>query len=152
MRVSSASAGTTPSSFCRARIVLARDVPAVVELAPVFVRPLLGHMMRGVGGARREVHEERFVGHQRLLLAHPGDGAIGEILGEGVALLGSLRRLHRCGALIQARVVLVGFSADETVEVLEPRTGGPLIETAPQATPPTPALRDTCRTGPSNSR
>ena len=52
---------------------LALLVPAVGELALVLVDPLLRHVVRGVGGARREVHEERLVRHQRLLLAHPGD-------------------------------------------------------------------------------
>ena len=54
----------------------------------------------------------------------------GEILGERVALLGRLRRLDRRGALVQARVVLVGLAADEAVEVLETRAGGPLVERA----------------------
>ena len=50
---------------------LALGVPAVVELPGVLVGPFLGHVVRGVGGARREVDEERLVGHQRLLLPHP---------------------------------------------------------------------------------
>ena len=150
--VSSASFGTTPSFFCWLERLLPQRIPAVVELALVLVRPLLGHVVRGVGGAGREVHEERLVGHQRLLLAHPGDGAVGQILGERVALLGRLRRLDRRGALVQARVVLVGLAADEAVEVLEPRTGGPLVERARPGRPPTPAPRGTCRTARSNSR
>ena len=51
--------------------LLAQLVPALVEFALVFVRPFLRHVMRGVRGARREVGEERLVGHQRLLLADP---------------------------------------------------------------------------------
>ncbi len=66
---------------------LAKRVPAIVELALVLVGPLLGDVVRCVGGTGSEVHEERLVRHQRLLLAHPGDRAVGEILGEGVALL-----------------------------------------------------------------
>jgi hypothetical protein len=43
-------------------------VPAVVELSLVFVGPLLGDVMRRVGRAGSEVHEEGLVGRQRLLL------------------------------------------------------------------------------------
>ena len=66
---------------------LALRVPAVVELARVLVGPLLRHVVRGVRRARREVDEERLVRHQRLLLAHPADGLVGQVLGEVVALL-----------------------------------------------------------------
>ena len=47
----------------------------------------VGHVVRRVRRAGREVHEERLVGHQRLLLAHPRDRLVGEILGQVVALL-----------------------------------------------------------------
>ena len=77
-------------------------VPAVVELALVPVGPLLGDVVRGMRGSRREVHEERLVGHQRLLLPHPAHGPVGEILGEVVALLRRRGRLDRCRAVIQA--------------------------------------------------
>ena len=67
-------------------------------------------------------------GIERLLLAHPGDRAIGEIFGERVALLGCLRRLDRRRALVQPGIVLVGFAADEAVEVFESRSRRPLME------------------------
>ncbi len=73
---------------------LAQLVPAAVELAFVFVRPFLRDMMGRVRCARREIHHERLVRHQRLLLTHPGDGAIGQILGQRIALLGRLGRLN----------------------------------------------------------
>ncbi len=44
----------------------------------------------GHGWPLAEVHEERFVGHQRLLLTNPGDSPIRHVLGEVVALLGPL--------------------------------------------------------------
>ena len=132
---------------------LALLVPAVGELALVLVDPLLRHVMRGVRGARREVHEERLVGHQRLLLAHPADRLVGQILGEVVALLGRLRRLDRRRALIQRRVPLVVLAADEAVEVLEPAAAGrPGSRTAPPGWSARPAPRGTCRTAPSSSR
>ena len=48
--------------------LLAQLVPALVELALVLVGPLLRHVVRRVGGAGREVDEERLVGRERLLL------------------------------------------------------------------------------------
>ena len=103
---------------------LALLVPAVGELALVLVDPLLRHVMRRVRGARREVHEERLVGQQRLLLARPVDRLVGQILGQVVALGRRLRRLDRRRALIQRRVPLVVLAADEAVEVLEAAAAG----------------------------
>ena len=108
---------------------LALLVPAVGELALVLVDPLLRHVMRRVRGARREVDEERLVGHQRLLLARPGDGLVGQVFGQVVALGGRLGRLDRRRAFVQGRVPLVVLAADEAVEVLEPAAAGrPRIE------------------------
>ena len=59
---SSVSGGTTPSSFWRASVSLAEDVPALVELALVLVRPLSRHVVRRVAAAGRVVHEPRRVG------------------------------------------------------------------------------------------
>ena len=129
--VSSASAGMTPSSFCRAKVRLPLRVPAVVEPAGVLVDPLLGDVVRRVGGPRGEVHEERLVGHQRLLLVDPADRPVGEVLGEVVPLLRRRRRLHRRRALVQGRVPLVVLAADEPVERLEPTAAGrPRVERA----------------------
>ena len=84
--------------------------------------------MGRVGRARREIHEERLVGHQHLLLAHPGDGAVGQVLGERVAFLGRLGRLDGGRAFVEAGKVLVRLAADEAVEMLEARAGRPLVE------------------------
>ena len=91
--VSSAPAGITPSSPLPNEGELALAVPAVGEPALVPVDPLGGHVMGGVGHAGGEVHEERLVGHQRLLRPHPVDGVVGQVLGEVVALLWGLGRL-----------------------------------------------------------
>ena len=132
--VSSASAGTTPSSFCRVEDLLAQRVPALVEATLVLVRPLGRHVVRGVRRARCEVHEERLVGHERLLLARPLDRLVGHVLGEVVALLRRLLRLHRRRALVDGRVVLVRLTADEAVEVLEAAAAGrPRVERAHRA-------------------
>ena len=87
-----------------------------------------------MGGAWREVGEERLVRHQRLLLAYPGDRMVGDVLGEVVTLLGGAVGLHGRGVLIERGRVLVCLAADEAVEVLEPATTrGPVVEGAHRA-------------------
>ena len=108
---------------------LALTVPAVCELPLVLVRPLLRHVVRGVGRAGREVHEERLVGRERSLRLDPVDGVVGEILREVIALFGGLRRLDRSQPFVERRVVLVVLTPDEPVEVLEAATArGPCVE------------------------
>src|SRR5262249_4149410 len=51
--------------------LLAYGVPALIELAPVFRDPRLGHVMGRMGGTRREVHEERLVPRERPLGPNP---------------------------------------------------------------------------------
>ena len=104
---------------------LAQLVPALVELALVLVDPFGRYVVRRVRGAGSEVHEERLVGHQRLLLAHPRDRLIGEVLGQVVALLRPPRRLDRRRPLVQRGIPLVVLAADEAIEVLKARAGGP---------------------------
>ncbi len=106
--------------------LLAQLVPALVELALVLVGPLLRHVVRRVGRPRREVGEERLVGHQRLLLADPLGRLRREVVVEVVALLRRLVRLDRRGALVERRVALVRLAAEEAVEVLEAHAGRPL--------------------------
>ena len=90
--VSSQSAGITPSSFWRAK-VSSRSASQPASKRPLYLSDhSFGHVVRRVRRARREVHEERLVGHERLLLAHPRDRLVGHVLGEVVALLGRLRR------------------------------------------------------------
>ena len=108
---------------------LAQLVPALIELALVLVGPLLRHVVRRMAGARREVHEERLVGHQRLLLARPLDRLVRHVLREVIALLRSLLGLDWRRAFVDGRVPLVGLATDEAVEVLEAAAAGrPLIE------------------------
>ena len=72
---------------------LALHVPSLVELTGVLLDPLAGHVVGRMGGARREVDEERLLRHQGLLLAHPAHGPVGQVLGQVVALLRGRRRL-----------------------------------------------------------
>ena len=126
--------GDHPERLLAGEDLLPERIPARIEAAAVAVDPVLGHMVGSVRGARREVGEERPVGHQRLLLAHPRDGLVGHVLGEVVPLLRGLRRLERRRALVDRRVVLVRLTADEAVEVLEATaTGGPRVERAHRA-------------------
>ena len=127
--VSSASAGMTPSSFWRAK-VRSRCASHPSSNWPAYLSAhSLGTWCGACVAPGREVHEERLVGHQRLLLAHPADRPIGEVLGQVVALLGGRRRLHRRRAVVQRRVPLVVLPADEPVERLEPAaTRRPRIE------------------------
>ena len=118
----------TPRSFCRAKMASRSGVPAVVEAALVLVGPLRWDLVGGVGRPWCVVHEEGLVGHERALLADPGDGLVGHVLGEVVALLGCGRRLERRGPLVDGGVVLVGLAADEAVEVLEATARRPLGE------------------------
>jgi hypothetical protein len=88
----------------------------------------------GVGGARGVVQEERLVGHQRFLLAHPGDRLVGHVPGEVVAVLGRPPRFGPGRALLQRRVPLVALAAQEPVEVLEAVAGrGPPVVGAGRA-------------------
>ena len=109
--------------------LFAQLVPALIELALVLLDPVLRHVVRRVAGARSEIHEERLVGHQRLLLARPLDRLVRHVLGEVVALFRRFLGLDWDRAFVDRRVPLVGFAADEAVEVLEAAAAGrPLIE------------------------
>ena len=109
--------------------LLAQLVPPLVELALVFIRPLFGHVVRRMASAGCEIHEERLVGHQRLLLPHPGDSLVCHVFGKVVSFLGRLRRFHWCGALVDSGVPLVGLATDKSIEILESSAAcRPLVE------------------------
>ncbi len=80
---------------------LPKHVPTVVEPSPVPLGPLLRNVVRSVCGAGGEVQEERLVGCEDLLLPHPRDRLVGQVLGEVVALFRGAPRLHPAGALVQ---------------------------------------------------
>lgn len=83
-------------------------------------------MVGSVGGTGGPVHEERSVGGVGLVLAQPGDGVVGQILGEVVTL--AVRRFDRIEILIQPWFPLRGLTGDEPVEVVEAVAGGPTVE------------------------
>ena len=77
-------------------------------------------------GAGREIHEERLVGRERLDRPHPLDRLVGHVRHE--MIVGIVRRLDLDRAIIDQRRPLVGFAAEEAVELVEARMGGPSIE------------------------
>ena len=88
--VSSASAGMTPSFFWRANVSSRSLSQPWSNLPLYFSIHSFGTWCGAWRRAGREVHEERLVGHQRLLLADPLIALFGHVLGEVVALLGRL--------------------------------------------------------------
>ena len=131
--VRSQSGGMTPSSFWRANVSSRSASQPWSKRALVLVGPLVGHVVRRVGRAGREVGEERLVGHQRLLLAHPLDRVRRQVVVEVVALLRRLVGLDRRRALVERGIPLVGLAAEEAVEVLEAHPGRPLAVRAHRA-------------------
>ena len=111
--------------------LLAQPVPALVERALVLVGPLLGHVVRGVAAAGREVGEERLVGVLGPHAVQPLDGPVGHGVGEVVRIV--LVVVLRRGAddllvLGQARVPLARAAAEDAVEVVEAPAVGPPVE------------------------
>ena len=106
-------------------------VPALVVLSLVLVGPLLRHVVRRMRRAGREVDEERLVRRHRLLRLHPVDRLVGHVDGEVV--VGHLRRIDLDDAVVDERKPLVGFTADEPVELVEALMRGPAIERAGHA-------------------
>ena len=78
-------------------------------------------------GAGREVQEERLVRRHLLRVGDERDCAIGEILGEVIALLGRLLRLNPVVVVGQLRVVLVRVAAHEPVVALKAAAERPAL-------------------------
>ena len=108
---------------------LAILVPAVVELAFVFVRPLLRDVVWAMAGAGRPIHEERLVGLERLLIAQPGDGVVGEVLAQVILLARRGRIGVNDGRVAnKVRLVLRRLAGEEAVEVFKAIAGRPILE------------------------
>ena len=75
--------------------------------------------------AGREVEEERLLGVDVAEVAEVLDGAVGEVLGEVVALGDRARRLHGVVVAVERRHELVGLAAVEAVPAVEPATERP---------------------------
>ena len=101
-------------------------VPALVELAFVFVGPLLGDVVRPMDAAGRPIHEERFVRRKGAMFLQPGNPLGGHVLGEVIFLI--VRRLDRRGVFHKSRLPLRGFAREEAVEIIEAVARGPIGE------------------------
>ena len=106
---------------------LAVLVPAHVELALVLVRPLLGHVVRGVAGAGGVIQEEGLVRRVDLRILDELDGLVGQVDAQVVALLRRLGLLDLVVVVGQLRIPLVGFAAQEAVETLEAAPERPAV-------------------------
>ncbi len=62
---------------------LAVLVPAHVKLALVLIRPLLGHVVRGVPGAGGVIQEERLVRRGDMRILNELDGLVGQVRRSG---------------------------------------------------------------------
>ena len=98
---------------------LAIDVPALVELAFVFVRPFLRHVVGRVVRARREIEEERLVRSDLLQVGDEADRRVGEIGGEVIAFFRRFRRLDLMIVVDEVGIILMGVAAEEAVIALE---------------------------------
>ena len=92
---------------------------AVVELALVLLDPLLGHVVRRMRAARCVVQEHRLIRSDRLDVVDVGDGPVGHVHGQVVAVLRRIGLLDRVVVVDQVRVPLVGLGAEEAVEPFE---------------------------------
>ena len=107
--------------------LLAIDVPALVELALVFVRPFLRDVMGRMVRARREIEEERLVGSDLLQVGDEADRLVGEIRREVIAFLRSFRRLDLMIVVDEVGIILVGVAAEEAVVALEAAPERPAV-------------------------
>ena len=99
---------------------LAQSIPAVVKPAFVLVGPFLEDMVRPMSGTGSPVHQEGFVGRERAMLAHPGNGLVRHVFAQMVLLI--MRGLNGVEILDQARLPLRSLAGQKTVEVIEADT------------------------------
>ena len=116
-----------PAGLLAGEHLLPPPVPALVEPAPVAVPVVLGHVVGGVAGARRQVEQERAIGRVGPQVGEVADRPVGEVLREVVALLGRRGWVDLVVVVHQVGVVLVGLAAEEAVEALEPPPQGPAV-------------------------
>src|SRR5262245_45876927 len=83
-------------------------------------------MMRGMGGSRRKVDEERLVWGRRLLLADPTDRLVSHGFGK-VPVRVVVRHFDGRCVLEERRMPLAGLSTLETVKVIKALAGRPAI-------------------------
>jgi hypothetical protein len=112
--------GQQPEFALPGECLLTLLIPSLCEAPTVLLRPFGRHVMRRVGRTGGEVHEERAVGHERLLRPDPVDRVIGQVLRQVVPLFGRRGWFDGRRPLVQRGLPLVVLAADEAVEGLEP--------------------------------
>jgi hypothetical protein len=116
-----------------AELLLAREhlltvgVPTIVEGALVTVGPLTGNVVRRVHRTGTKMHIERLVGVDLLGVRDKLDRAVGQILGQVVALIGRFRRLDLMIVIDQVRVPLARVAAEEPVVTLKAAAERPAV-------------------------
>ena len=113
--------------------LLAQFVPALIELAFVFVAPFLRHLVGGMTCTSRKIKKERFVRRLRFLITNPGDRVVDHRIIEIKVFV--LRHADDVVVLGKQRIELTVFSSKKSPEVVKPervrpaikRTCGPLL-------------------------
>ena len=98
---------------------LAVGLVAVVELALVFRRVLLGAVVRRVVRAGAEPHVPGLGRIAGALVAQHPDRLIGKVFRQVIPLFGRIRLIDEPVVLGQVGIPLVGFAAEEAVEPVE---------------------------------
>ena len=107
--------------------LLAIDVPALVELALVLVRPFLRHMMRRVVRSRREIEEERLVRRDLLQICDEADRLVGKVRREVVAFFRRFRRLDLMIVINEVGIILMRVAAEKAIIALEAASERPTV-------------------------
>ena len=94
-----------PSQFLLLRkSFVAKDFPALIELALVLVGPFFCHLVRAMNRTRGKIDQEGLVRVKGAREAYPVNGFLSQILGQ--VIIGVMRRLDRIGVLEQAGFIL----------------------------------------------
>jgi hypothetical protein len=89
-------------------------------------------MVWSMVGARAEPHEPRLGWVAGFLVANHLDGLVGQVLGEVIALLRTIRLLNEAVVFDEVGIPIVGLTAEETVEAIEALLQRPLLATGPR--------------------
>ena len=105
-------------------------VPALVEPAAVALDPLGRGVVGRVAGPGAEVEEEPAVHVDGPQVGQLGDGLVGQVGAQVVALLDRPRRLDRVVVVVEGGDELVGLAAVEPVPAVEAPGQGPAVARA----------------------
>ena len=94
-------------------------VPTLIELIAVGVDKWFGCLVRRMTGARSKPQKERLGLVRSACIIHEGDGFVGHVLGEVIALVGCFRWIDFVIVVHQIGVVLIGFATEKPVKAFE---------------------------------